>query len=163
MSIEIEVKIPVDDFTFNKIASDSRNGGLVPIFHRQRNIIYYNGAGFFRVRYEAGKIIFTAKGKNSGNGINMREEIESVMENTDSLFFEDLKRLAEGSSFYYEKNRANIHLGDCVLSLDELSDGRKFIEIEGSEEAIKKYIKHFGLEGRFLEKRSYSEILGAVK
>lgn len=163
MAIETEVKIKVDDGTFCQIMSDRRKKGMPLKFSLQQNIIYDTGnGGFMRIRREHGRITFTAKGKSDGRAISSREEIETLMEDNSSEFFDNLRRLSSGKAVYYEKNRANCYFDDCTISLDEFPRGSAhYVEIEGPKNQIKKYIRELGLSRMPVEKRSYFEILRA--
>lgn len=159
MKIEKEVKIRLNTGTFYPIICDRKNKGLPLKFYKQKNIIFQNNKGFFRIRYENNKVILTYKGKNTGEKINCREERESILEGAGYTFFEQLREFSKDNSFYYEKNRANIYLTNCIISLDELSHDKKYIEIEGEEKEIMKNLKILGLQNYPLEKRNYLEIL----
>jgi len=151
--IETEVKILVDEETFDRLyQGDYRPSSFVV----QRNLIYSLGESFLRLRQEKNKTILTVKGPRQKGEFNVREEIESRL---CANIFEELKK-SMPNAFYYEKQRAVARMPYCIICFDILSDGRKYIELEGIESQVRNYRKRMGLDNYPVEKRSYLEILG---
>jgi adenylate cyclase class IV len=155
LPLETEVKIPVDKETFYRIYDQLYTPGFI----NQRNLIYSFGESFFRLRQELDKTILTVKGKRQEGEFNSRVEVESELAMN---VFDELKAIIP-NAFYYEKLRANKIRPHCTISFDELTDGRRYIEIEGSENEIRKHLSELGLANHPIEKRSYLELLGGVK
>ncbi len=154
-AIETEVKIGVDDGTFEEVYAELGR----PRFSIQKNLIYSVGKAFLRLRQELGKTILTVKGARQEGEFTCREEVESQL--TANVFEEMRKIMPE--AFYYEKKRAEAREPYCIIFFDILSDGRKYIEIEGKEFHISKHRKKLGLENHPVEKRNYLELLGEIK
>jgi len=158
MAIETEVKIQVDDETFNRV----HNYLDKPKFYTQRNIVYMLGSTVMRYRDENGHTLFTLKGPRQDQEITKREEIESEL--TWKMFssFDKAKQLMPGA-FYYEKLRATTRIPYCIICFDILENGSKYIELEGEEDEIIRHRKNLGLQDFPIEKRNYQELLGWKK
>jgi adenylate cyclase class IV len=159
-TLEIEVKLPVDQETITRLEEI-----LGPAnWKLQENVVYQTPQGIIRfrkeghgTRLEGYKTTITIKGKNSEGRYNQRSEIEQSID--DSLFEEVLCEAEKGGAIIYSKQRANYDFGNCTICLDNL-DGKYFVEIEGTRKDITRNISKFGLKGIKTEKRSYDEIVG---
>ena len=157
MAIETEVKIPVDEETFNRLYHNEYRPSSFVI---QRILMYSFGESFLRLRQEHNATILTVKGPRPNGELNIREEIESRL--CDNIFDELKKSIP--NAFYYEKKRATSMVPYCIICFDILDDGRKYIEIESKIKGeIYRHRKRLGLDKHPVEKRSYLEILRKVK
>ena len=184
------------------------NPKIQPILHDivERNLIYTrpnatdSNDGFLRIRYETyilppcgngfahysyhDRTILTHKDRNTGEGMNCREEDEAEIHIPNGQAFENvIKKL--GLEFFtcYAKQRQVAGFSNSVfVSLDlvaaaekrfsylprpdkngteklESYSWRKFIEIEGpAEKDVLEMMKKLGLEGKPIIKESYEEI-----
>lgn len=154
-SIEVEVKIPVDEKIICRLEKFLGKAEWV----RQENIIYKNENGFVRFRREGDKTILTLKGKSLSGKYNTRPEIECEIPQG---FFSAVSDFKSSGAVYYTKLRASYSLRDCTICLDKLEE-KYFVEIEGEEKDITQNIEFLGLEGFPVEKRSYTELFGRSK
>ena len=88
-----------------------------------------------RVRSEGGKALLTFKGPVIPAAIKIREEHETVVSDAATLQT-ILEELGLHVWFRYEKYREEFTIDDAVIAIDETPVG-VFVEIEGSEEAIR--------------------------
>jgi adenylate cyclase class IV len=159
---ETEVKIEIDrQKKFDEIYEAIGK----PDWTTQRNYIFSFSGNILRLRYEdkTGKAYLTFKGKDQGEEFNSREEREC---NIPAELFESVSKSLtkrpiqefNNQPHYYEKSRAQVNYGNCVVCLDNFF-GTYYCEIEGQEADIKRLIQKFGLEEFPREKRSYLEML----
>lgn len=89
-----------------------------------------------RVRSEGGKALLTWKGPVIPAAIKIREEYETVVSDGAALQT-ILEELGLHVWFRYEKYREEFTADDVVIAVDETPVG-VFVEIEGTEEAIRR-------------------------
>jgi adenylate cyclase class 2 len=94
------------------------------------------------------------------SGAKVREEIESAVEDVDSVEIV-LERLGLRPAFRYQKERAYWRLGGATVALDRTALG-SFVEIEGDADVIERLARELGLERSSFETRSYPELWGAA-
>jgi adenylate cyclase class 2 len=87
-----------------------------------------------RVRTEAGRSLLTFKGPVQPSPMKLREEIETVVGDGETLL-RCFEHLGYRVWFRYQKYREEYALGDATIALDETPVG-VFVEIEGSEQGI---------------------------
>lgn len=87
-----------------------------------------------RVRMEPGKSLLTFKGPAQASIMKVREELETVVSDGDTLL-RILAELGFRPWFRYQKYREEFGHEDALIALDETPIGI-FVEIEGTEEAI---------------------------
>lgn len=87
-----------------------------------------------RVRVESGKSLLTFKGPVQASPMKLREEIETVVGDGETML-RCLEALGYGVWFRYQKYREEFALNDVVLAIDETPIG-VFVEIEGGEQGI---------------------------
>jgi adenylate cyclase class 2 len=87
-----------------------------------------------RIRIEQGKSLLTFKGPMQQSTMKLREEIETVVGDGDTLLHL-LRELGFDVWFRYQKYREEFAYGDVIIALDETPIGT-FVEIEGGEEGI---------------------------
>ena len=102
--------------------------------HRRRCVL--------RVRIEPGKSLLTFKGPVQPAAMKVREEIETVAGDGETLLhlFEELGLHVW---FRYQKYREEFGWSDVIVALDETPIGT-FVEVEGGEEAIMDMAKALG-------------------
>ena len=154
--METEVKIPIDQKKLEQLVSILGT----PNYFKQDNVIYKLENGILRTRFEQGKTIVTFKGRNTGLEYNVREEIEFCVDCKNFGYANEFfRRLGFKETLRYTKERANFRLNRCLISLDRLSNGQNYIEIEGNGEDIEINLEHLSLDRRDFESKSYLEIL----
>ena len=94
--------------------------------HRRRCVL--------RVRIESGKSLLTFKGPVQPSRMKLREEIETVVGDGETLI-RCLEQLGYRVWFRYQKYRQEYALGDVTIAVDETPVG-VFVEIEGGEQGI---------------------------
>ncbi len=87
-----------------------------------------------RVRVESGKSLVTFKGPVQASPMKLREEIETVVGDGETML-RCLEALGYGVWFRYQKYREEYALNDAVIAIDETPVG-VFVEIEGGEQGI---------------------------
>lgn len=87
-----------------------------------------------RIRIESGKSLLTFKGPVQPSRMKVREEIETVVGDGETLLH-CFEQLGYGVWFRYQKYRSEFALGDVILAVDETPVG-VFVEIEGGEQGI---------------------------
>ena len=87
-----------------------------------------------RVRVEAGRSLVTFKGPVQPSPVKVREEIETVVGDGDTML-RCLERLGFAVWFRYQKYREEYALGDVIVAIDETPVG-VFVEVEGDERGI---------------------------
>ena len=87
-----------------------------------------------RVRIESGKSLLTFKGPVQPSQMKLRDEIETVVGDGETLI-RCLEQLGYRVWFRYQKYRQEYSLGDVVIAVDETPVG-VFVEIEGGEQGI---------------------------
>jgi len=95
-----------------------------------------------RVRMEPGKSYLTFKGPVQPSPMKLREELETVIADGQTLLrvFEEI---GFRPWFRYQKYREEFGHEDTLIALDETPIGT-FVEIEGGEEAITAMVKALG-------------------
>ena len=104
-----------------------------------------------RVRVESGKSLLTFKGPVQPSPMKLREEIETVIGDGETML-RCLEALGYGVWFRYQKYREEFALGDVVIAIDETPVG-VFVEIEGGEQGIVEVTRALGRESRRLRPR----------
>jgi adenylate cyclase class 2 len=87
-----------------------------------------------RIRIESGKSLLTFKGPVQPSRVKVREEIETVIGDGETLL-RCFEQLGYQVWFRYQKYRQEYALGDVILAIDETPVG-VFVEIEGGEQGI---------------------------
>ena len=87
-----------------------------------------------RVRIESGKSLLTFKGPVQPSQMKLRDEIETVVGDGETLI-RCLEQLGYRVWFRYQKYRQEYSLGDVIIAVDETPVG-VFVEIEGGEQGI---------------------------
>ena len=87
-----------------------------------------------RIRIEQGKSLLTFKGPVQRSAMKLREEIETVVGDGNTLLHL-MQELGFDVWFRYQKYREEFAYGDVLIALDETPIGT-FVEIEGGEEGI---------------------------
>jgi len=87
-----------------------------------------------RVRVEAGKSLVTFKGPVQVSLMKVREELETVVGDGDTML-RCFEHLGYRVWFRYQKYREEYALGDVTIAIDETPVG-VFVEIEGTEQGI---------------------------
>jgi adenylate cyclase, class 2 len=87
-----------------------------------------------RVRIEAGKSLVTFKGPVQVSTMKVREELETVVGDGDTML-RCFEHLGYRVWFRYQKYREEYALGDVTIAIDETPVG-VFVEVEGSEQGI---------------------------
>ena len=95
-----------------------------------------------RVRVESGKSLLTFKGPVQPSPMKLREEIETVIGDGETML-RCLEALGYGVWFRYQKYREEFALGDVVIAIDETPVG-VFVEIEGGEQGIVEVTRALG-------------------
>ncbi len=95
-----------------------------------------------RVRVESGKSLLTFKGPVQPSPMKLREEIETVVGDGDTLL-QCLKALGYSVWFRYQKYREEFALNDVVIAIDETPIG-VFVEVEGGEQGILDFTQTLG-------------------
>jgi adenylate cyclase class 2 len=141
VAIEREVKLRFD--TVEDAVAAIEATGATPLRCRrlQEDYLLDDGAEtlrrrrcVLRVRIESGKSLLTFKGPVQPSRMKLREEIETVVGDGETLLrcFEQLGYLVW---FRYQKYRQEYALGDVIIAVDETPVG-VFVEIEGGEQGI---------------------------
>lgn len=87
-----------------------------------------------RVRVESGKSLLTFKGPVQASPMKLREEIETVVGDGETML-RCLEALGYKVWFRYQKYREEFALNDVVIAIDETPIG-VYVEIEGGEQGI---------------------------
>lgn len=87
-----------------------------------------------RVRSEGGKGVLTFKGPPQPGPMKLREEVETMVADTDALLG-ILGQLGFRVWFRYEKYREEFHVEDVIIAIDETPVG-VYLELEGAEDRI---------------------------
>jgi adenylate cyclase class 2 len=87
-----------------------------------------------RVRIEQGRSLLTFKGPVQPSSMKLREEVETVVGDGDSVL-QLFRQLGYDVWFRYQKYREEFAHGDVIVALDETPIGT-FVEIEGGEAGI---------------------------
>jgi len=87
-----------------------------------------------RIRIESSKSLLTFKGPVQPSHMKVREEIETVVGDGETLL-RCFEQLGYRVWFRYQKYRQEYALGDVILAVDETPVG-VFVEIEGGEQGI---------------------------
>lgn len=87
-----------------------------------------------RVRMESGRSFLTFKGPVQTGPMKLREEIETVVGDGETLL-KCFEALGYGVWFRYQKYREEYALNDVVVAIDETPIG-VFVEVEGGEQGI---------------------------
>lgn len=95
-----------------------------------------------RIRNEAGKGLLTFKGPPQPGPMKLREELETVVADGETLLT-ILGQIGLHVWFRYEKYREEFHLEDVIIAIDETPVG-VFVEIEGGETHINDVARALG-------------------
>lgn len=87
-----------------------------------------------RIRIESSKSLLTFKGPVQPSHMKVREEIETIVGDGETLL-RCFEQLGYRVWFRYQKYRREYALGDVILAIDETPVG-VFVEIEGGEQGI---------------------------
>ena len=87
-----------------------------------------------RIRIEQGRSVFTYKGPVQPSAMKLREELETMVSDGDTLL-QLLRELGYDVWFRYQKYREEFGADDVIVALDETPIGA-FVEIEGGERGI---------------------------
>jgi adenylate cyclase class 2 len=87
-----------------------------------------------RLRMESGRSLLTFKGPVQPASMKVREEIETLVGNGETLL-QMLEAAGFRVWFRYQKYREEFAVGDVIVAIDETPVGA-FVEIEGSEHGI---------------------------
>ena len=96
-----------------------------------------------RVRVESGKSLLTFKGPVQPSPMKLREEIETVVGDGETML-RCLEALGYNVWFRYQKYREEFALNDVVIAIDETPVG-VFVEVEGGEQGILEVTRAMGL------------------
>ena len=189
--LEIEAKIALEDFELmllkSKLPEDFSSGNI----HKEENFVYKSPqmqvGEFLRIRQEkltvnkCGRLynggrwtLLTYKGKNNGQRLNEREEVEleiSLGQRSNATLEDMLAALGFTlySSYAKERKIYNFKNPECEVFLDavwQIPNGRKkhFVEVEGkSEHDVLEILDQLGLGGKPLIRESYADIFAEVK
>jgi len=109
---------------------------------------------------DAGHCILTLKGRATyRDGIKVRSETELRVADRDAMIG-ILNGIGLRVSIKYRKTRESWELGGALVELDTLDFGR-FVEIEGTEEEIRKTAELLGLDMGTAERRGYPSMMRA--
>jgi adenylate cyclase class 2 len=166
---ETEIKIPVPELS--PLLERLRAMGAVETKarHEEHNTLYDDSDGklsragcTLRVRRAQGRGVLTFKGPASfAEGVKTREEIESAMDDPDSLSI-ILDRLGFVARFRYEKRRQELGFGGCTICLDETPIGC-FVEVEGEVEKIAEALRRLGLDPKDAVRSSYAGLYSKAR
>lgn len=161
MKKEIEVKIGLTPKEFNDLA------GSLNDFHLERTFGYFREDfsnikdGIFpRIKYVEGEkkeIILTVKRKTKENAqFFEREEMEVKIKEEENIetLRKILKSLGFSKEIIFEKKRKNVFKDGVTISFDELPFGF-FVEFEGKQETIDRYLNEFNFSNRPRITRAY--------
>ncbi len=152
MIVENEVKVRLSEKNFQRVSSL-----LGPAkYYSQKNKFYSLPNGFLRLRTENENSFLTFKGKSLEAKFKACEEIEfKFPEDSEKKLTTFIERLGLKFILEYTKTRASYIFPDCVICLDILSNGNKYLEIEGEDQVIQEKMSFFGLSSFDIEKKSY--------
>ena len=97
-----------------------------------------------RVRVESGRGLLTFKGPVQASPMKLREEIETVVGDGDTML-RCFEQLGYSVWFRYQKYREEYALSDVIVALDETPVG-VFVEVEGDEHGILEATRALGRE-----------------
>ena len=106
----------------------------------------YQRHSVLRVRSEGGRSLLTFKGPVQPGVMKLREELETVVADGDTLLA-ILNELGLRVWFRYEKYREEFAAEDVIIAIDETPVGT-FVEIEGGEEHIHRTAAALGMGAR---------------
>jgi adenylate cyclase class 2 len=141
VAIEREVKLRFD--TVEDALAAIEATGATPLRCRRLQEDYLLDDSFetlrrrrcvLRIRIESGKSLLTFKGPVQPSHVKVREEIETVVGDGETLL-RCFEQLGYRVWFRYQKYRQEYALGDVILAIDETPVG-VFVEIEGGEQGI---------------------------
>lgn len=167
MVTEVEVKFLVEDFRMIRAKLRKMRARLA---WKGRNPTLYFDVPSATLR-KAGKILRLQKrpghpGKltlKSGTGrkdrrYKIQKEWKVTVTDFDAVR-DILKSIGFVVVFRYMKKREHWLLRDAAIELDELDDGRRFVEIEGSKKRIAELARVFGLDWNNSTSVSYFDLL----
>lgn len=176
--IEVEVKAHAEDFSDVEVKLNEIGAERTGLEHQKD--VYFNAPDrdfaetdeALRIREipeESGKrIILTYKGAKMDEVSKTRKEIEVDVSDTENMAA-ILENLGFWAAATVEKKRAIYRFKEAIISLDEVFNVGKFVEIEmearegedfsQARDEIFHLFKKLGIEDGF-ERRSYLELLG---
>ncbi len=189
---EIEAKVALSDFELMLLKQKLPKDFNFSNVHEEKNFVYkapwMTNGEFLRVRHEkllvdrGGRLSFggswtflTYKGKNIGQKINERKEVEldiRIGQHSNATLEEMLTALGFTIYSQYAKERKSYYFGDreCTIFLDAvwpLSKGsarQHYVEVEGkSEQNIFELLEKLGLAGKPIIRESYADIFTEEK
>jgi adenylate cyclase class 2 len=128
-------------------------------FFKQKNVIYTLEKSFLRIRSENNNTFITFKGEKKENKLNVREEIEFIVDTNIDVVKKLFSSIGFKDYFEYEKLRANFSLNNCILSIDKLPNSEIYLEIEGDEKSVLETIDVLGYSEREIISKNYMEVL----
>ena len=163
MGIETEVKIRIGDAEPVCGQLLELQAAVVSVRHFEDNCLLNFPDGklqlercLLRIRFADGKGILTFKGAPQANGIfKTREELETGIEDG-AVVLQILQRIGMLLGFRYQKYRREFLLDGVHIAVDETPIGN-YVELEGSEDDIRRVAERMGIdESRFLRLSYYS-------
>ena len=169
MNIEIEAKLKVDSLESVKESLERLGASFVAeqlqkdFYFDDSNSAFTKSDSCLRLRWqknECGESFFlTYKGPKQKSDFKKRVEIEIEVDDFKAAE-KFLSALGYKKAIVVEKKRQLWRLGGCLVSLDNVSDLGRFVEIEGPDDKkITKVQKRLGLENCRHIKNSYADLL----
>lgn len=128
---------------------------------RQVNQIYGDGSDsdlLVRLRTEEGKTIFTTKSMISQKEFKVAHELETLVSESET-FSQQLEVMGFPLSWYLEKDRTTFHYKQTVVTIDEYPEIPPFMEIEGTEEAIRDVVSDLGYEMKDTSVMNFKDLI----
>ena len=163
MSTETEIKVETQDIENFCMQLTVLNPVVIAERHFEDNYLLDFPDGklasrqcLLRVRFARGSGLLTFKGPPRPDGIfKTREELETGLEDGIALL-QVLERIGMKIGFRYQKYRREFELDGVRVAVDETPIGN-YVELEGTEDAIRTLAKRLGIaESQFLRLSYYS-------
>jgi predicted adenylyl cyclase CyaB len=168
-SVETEAKWRADEREHERLRTTLRRAGassagtvreVNTLFDSTDDAIRLSGQVLRLRSLDHGDSILTLKGPATyREGIKTRDETELDLTDRDAMT-DILNGLGFSVSIEYGKTRESWDLDGAVVALDTLEFGR-FVEIEGSEEQIRRAAGLLGLDMAEVESRGYPSMMRA--
>ena len=149
-SLEREVKLRFDSAEAARAAAHANGATPLRCRRLQEDALLDDAAEtlrqrrcVLRVRVESGKSLVTFKGPVQPSPMKLREEIETVVGDGETML-RCLEALGYHVWFRYQKYREEFALNDVVIAIDETPVGA-FVEVEGGEQGILEVTRALGL------------------